>query len=275
MLVRKKRNKHLHGYGAIPSKADKRDYNYSEYISCAAESNEEFPERYITEYPEFVYDQGTSNMCVACSLALMRFIQTYKQNGREVNFDPLFIYANRNMLPEESMYLGEGMAVRDGLKIIHNFGDSVWDDSYSGYFSYAKSVKIFDEHKDFMVEQALPYKIDSYYAVKGPADIKTAVMNFGAVSAMFPIYKSLRTPELKNGKYRIKFSILDKAQRYDGYHQMTIIGWEKDYWIVQNSWGREYGDKGKVLIPMSYPIMEAWTTLDFYDETRTDIVLKK
>ena len=49
---------------------------------------------------------------------------------------------------------------------------------------------------------------------------------------------------------------------------MTIIGWDHDYWVVQNSWGYNYGDKGKVLIPMNYPIMEAWTTLDFYDETK-------
>lgn len=275
MLVRKKPNKKVHGFGAIPSKADKRDFNYSDHIACAMEEEPDLPDSYETEYPEFVYDQGTSNMCVACSLALIRFIQTYRQNGQELNFDPLFIYANRNMLPDENMYIGEGMSVRDALKIIHNFGDSLWNDSYSGYFSYAKSVNIFNAHKDTMIPQASPYRIDSYYAVKGASDIKTAVMNFGAVSAMFPIYKCLKNPIIKDGKHYIKFSMLDRAQKYDGYHQMTIIGWVKDYWIVQNSWGREYGDKGKVFIPMNYPIMEAWTTLDYYDETREDIVLKK
>ena len=103
MLVRKKQNKQLHGFGAVPSKKDARDFDYGKRIACA---NESLPEQYITEYPEFVYDQGTSNMCVACSLALMRFIQTYRQNGTEINFDPLFIYANRNMLPDENMYQG-------------------------------------------------------------------------------------------------------------------------------------------------------------------------
>ena len=263
--MRKKIVKSSFGAGALPSSFDERDYNYRDHIACAAAT---MPEIYMTEYPEFVYDQGNSNMCVACSLALMRYIQTYRQNGNQLNFDPLFIYANRHMMPDEVMYIGEGMTSRDALKIIHNFGDSLWNDSYSGFYSYIKAAKIFDENKEAMIPQASPYKIDSYYAVTSTYDIKTAVMNFGAVSAMFPIYKCLKTPELKNGKHVIKFSIFDKAQRYDGYHQMTIVGWDRDYWVVQNSWGYNYGDKGKVLIPMNYPIMEAWTTLDFYDETK-------
>ncbi len=255
--------KQIHGAGAIPSLADERDYDYRERIACA---NAVTPDSYITEYPEFVYDQGDSNMCVACSLALIRYIQTYKQNGQILAFDPLFIYAGRDIL-DEVVYQGEGMSCRDALKVVHNYGDSLWSDEYSGYYSYIKAAKIFKEHKEIMVPQASPYKIDSYYAVKSKADIKAAVMNFGAVSAMFPIYKCLRQPELKNGRYHIRYNLLDRAQKGEGYHQMTIVGWVDDEWIVQNSWGYEYGDRGKVLIPMSYPLMEAWTTMDYYDET--------
>lgn len=261
------------GFGAVPSYFDERDYNYRDNIACSRES---FPDKYVTYYPSMVYDQEDSNMCVACSLALIRFIQTYKQNGRVLNFDPLFIYANRDMLKDEVMYKGEGMAVRDALKILHNFGDSLWNDEYSGYYTYNTAVKIFNDHKDDMVTQASPYKIDSYYAVKSISDIKSAIISFGAVSAMFPVYNCLNKLEAtKEGHSKVKFSLVDRAKKPNGYHQMTIIGWNDECWIVQNSWGKEYGDDGIVYIPMGYPIMEAWTTLDFYDELKQDSFIKR
>ena len=40
---------------------------------------------------------------------------------------------------------------------------------------------------------------------------------------------------------------------------MLIIGWTKSgQWIVQNSWGAEWGYSGLLLMDMDYPIDEAW-----------------
>lgn len=256
------------GLGAVPSKTDDRDRQFNDYI-IASTCCIQMPDKYQTEFPAHVYDQRNSNMCVACSFALVRFIQTYMQNGKEVNFDPLFIYADRkDPDPQHIYYKGEGMSPRDAASIVKNYGDSIWKNGYSGFYTYPKAVRIFNAHKEEMEREAIPYKIDSYYSVNSVADIKYAIMNFGAVSTMFPVYKTLYKPVMDHkGNYKVKFTLLDRTQKPDGYHQMTIIGWDDDCWIVQNSWGTEYGNNGIVRIPMSYPVKESWVTIDEYDET--------
>jgi C1A family cysteine protease len=43
---------------------------------------------------------------------------------------------------------------------------------------------------------------------------------------------------------------------------MTIVGWTETHWIVLNSWGKNYGDKGFCYIPFDYPIVEVWAITD-------------
>lgn len=46
-----------------------------------------------------------------------------------------------------------------------------------------------------------------------------------------------------------------------GLHAMLALGYSdarQAYW-VQNSWGEEYADKGRVWVPYTYPIEEAWS----------------
>lgn len=259
------------GLGAIPSIFDERDRKYSDYISSGSISG--LPNKYVTSYPEHVYNQYKTNMCVACSLALIRYIQTYIQTSKEINFDPLFIYANRDD-PEYNYYKGEGMSPRDAVSIVRKFGDSIWNDSYSGFYDYNKAVKIFKAHAEDMIKEAAPYKIDSYYAITSVNDIKNAIISFGAVSTMFPVYKCLYKPKMdtNRGVSVVPFSILYRAQKIEGYHQMTIIGWDDDQWIVQNSWGVMYGVHGIVYIPMSYPTIESWAIIDTYNENDKIVV---
>jgi C1A family cysteine protease len=43
---------------------------------------------------------------------------------------------------------------------------------------------------------------------------------------------------------------------------MTITGWTSKGWVVENSWGGDWGKHGAAILPYSYPIMEAWTGID-------------
>ena len=73
-------------------------------------------------------------------------------------------------------------------------------------------------------------------------EIKTEIVLNGPVQATFiEIYSDFFT--YGSGVY------ISNKVTFMGYHAMQIIGWEKDYWIVENSWGVGWGEMGIVKIP--------------------------
>ena len=122
------------------------------------------------------------------------------------------------------------MYPREALKTLQKFGTVSWED-LPGYYSYPDAKAQYNEKKKILDEKALPYHIGSYYRVETIDEIKQSVYNFGVVSAMFPVYGSL----LLDTKGKMLVSSLEGSPT--SYHQMTICGWNKEGWIVQNSWG--------------------------------------
>uniref|UniRef100_A0AC34RC80 Peptidase C1A papain C-terminal domain-containing protein n=2 Tax=Panagrolaimus sp. JU765 TaxID=591449 RepID=A0AC34RC80_9BILA len=39
----------------------------------------------------------------------------------------------------------------------------------------------------------------------------------------------------------------DCLEQSSGLHAMVIVGYSSDFWIIKNSWGEDWGDKGYVL----------------------------
>ena len=241
--------------GAFPSNVDNRDYKVSQLISCAIQ----LPSEYKTNTPRLVWDQGQSSECVASSLSLVRYLQEYNQSSNRKPFSPSYIYANR----EDGMYKGEGMYPREALKILQTYGVSFYDD-FPGFYIYEDAVKKYFEVKKDLDAKARPFRISSYYAVSSDIEIKSSILQLQAVSAMFPVYDTLYSPDA-NGKILFTSSMLN--ERISGYHQMTLVGWTADdYWVIQNSWGDDYGKDGIIYIPHSYPIIEAWAMVDSITE---------
>ena len=255
-------NKNFSYYsGAIPSSLDSRDKLFENTKIAKSSIIKKFPDSYKSEYPLFVYNQGTSNMCVPCSIALIRYIQTYLQTGKALTFDPLFIYAART----EKMYQGEGMSPRDAMSIAKNKGITTTNKLI--YCSYPESLIYFKKHEDEFYKEAEKYKINTYYSIKNTNDIKTAIMKLGAVSVMIPHYECLDKPNYVNNRAYINYSVFDKITKFKGYHEVTIVGWHRSYWLVINSWGRDYGIDGMIHLPIDYPLIECWTCIDDYNET--------
>jgi len=42
--------------------------------------------------------------------------------------------------------------------------------------------------------------------------------------------------------------IFDKCQAGVPNHAVVLVGFGKDYWIVRNSWGADWGEKGHIRI---------------------------
>jgi cathepsin B len=77
------------------------------------------------------------------------------------------------------------------------------------------------------------------HAYQVPSDVESIqkeIMTNGPVAAAFTVYSDF--PTYRSGVYRHTCgSIL-------GGHAVTIIGWDKDSWLVENSWNDSWGNKG-------------------------------
>lgn len=235
--------------GMIKSPDDDRDYPLDKLIVKAV-----YPPSYYRNSIEApVYNQRDVGCCVACSLATSKYLIEKAQLGEARPFSVKYLYGNRG----DSENHEEGMIPREALKVLQKYGDCHWD-LLSGYAEYPVAFDEYSRKKDRYDLDAYPYRISSYYRLKTKAEIMTAVYTLGVVTIACPAYESLFFPD---ENYYVKYNPLEDMY---GYHEMTLIGYDKDnrYWIVQNSWGKEYGDNGIVHISFDYPIVEAWAMVD-------------
>ncbi len=106
---------------------------------------------------------------------------------------------------------------------------------------------------------------DQYYTIGNNTlseetvrEIKLEVMKWGPVAAGFQVFDDFLTDYTDGTKV---YTHPKKEQKTIGGHAVRIVGWGEDtidgrlvkYWIVANSWGREWGDDGygkmEIMIP--------------------------
>lgn len=225
-----------YGFGAIPSSYDLRDYKLSKTISSI---DIVLPETYQLDI-KHVKDQGSTGTCTVQSLATL--IEYHYQNDTGVykKMSTTFLYGFRDQVSDDKDYIGEGMKIRDALKVASNYGD-VAHNIMPGNHDYDESKKLVLSAGSEVLSQAYENRISSYYKIKDENELKYSILNDGPVIAgmyWFDNYK------LVKNIYTYK-----KDDTYKP-HAVVIIGWDKENWIVQNSWGRYWGDNGRFYIPI-------------------------
>lgn len=237
--------------GAILSPPDERDYQFKNLIAGVA--LRPLPATYKNELVSgiTVVDQGTSQECVACSLAYLRWLTERTQSNNLKQFSPTYIYGGRDTFG----YMGEGMIVREALQTLRKQGVCFYE-NLPGFYDVQTALQRYRQNKDALDKEAHPYRISSFYAVSGIEGIKNAIYNLGGVIAVFTAYDCLYSPD-ETGLIHYQQSPVNY-----GNHAMTIVGWTDTCWIVLNSWGSNWGKDGLCYIPFDYPIAEAWAVID-------------
>lgn len=244
--------------GVVPSPPDYRDYRLTEFVDTA----KVFPDYYLV--PPFkdekeipIYDQKNTFMCVAFTGALITEQQEYDETGKFIPMSPCWIYGNRDM----GMYMGEGMVPREAWSKLCDDGVPYFDSlSFTGSFTECYTHVYLN--KDKLKKEALNQKKKSYVSVtlKNEDEIRTAIMNCGAINVSMAIYRDF---------YEVgKDGYIERATgSIYGYHSVTCVGFfnknGKTYLIIANSWGKDWGKGGICYIPYNYKaIQEIWAITD-------------
>ena len=228
-------------FTSLISPYDVRDYK------IAGMSASELPTEFSLDNVT-VKNQGATNSCVAHACSSIVEYHNKKQEGDDTVFSTEFIYGYRPF----GYYVGEGMHIRDALQTLKKCGD-VPLDLMRGNNEYESAMANVNANFDSIKDEAYPHRISSYMKLKGETDIKTALVKYGYVIVSMPWHIDA---SLKNGVY------YHKSAKRRGYHAVVIYGWDERGWLVQNSWGKNWGQDGRFVVPFDFKWQEAWSVTD-------------
>mgnify|MGYP002855757876 CR=1 FL=1 len=96
-------------------------------------------------------------------------------------------------------------------------------------------------------------KIGEYALIKNIVSLKDAIITNGPCFGALPVYDDSGYDKF-----------WDRTRGYlKGGHAIAIVGWTKDGFIIRNSWGTSFGEKGYVVISFKQfsTFLELWTIL--------------
>ena len=230
----------IEAFGAIKSPFDARDYK------LVASATETFPETF--ELPKVtVKNQGSIGSCVAHASSSVVEYHHKKQHNEKVVFSTEYIYGLRDV----GYYIGEGMYIRNALSTLRRYGDVPLAD-LKGNNHWFTAMENVDSRFDELEEKAYPNRISSYFRVYDENAMKNALMNHGYLLVGMNWHKGAN---LVNGVYT-------PTDEISGGHAIVIYGWNKKGWLAQNSWGGNWGNKGRFIIPFGFKFVEVWGVTD-------------
>jgi hypothetical protein len=237
-----------YGLGAIKDPYDPRDFIYE--IPAGATT---YPLGYQLErFP--VKNQGSINSCVAHSIALIKEIQEFYETGKRLTFSVGWIYGYR----KQGQYFGQGMYPKEALSNLREWGNVEFND-FPENLEFTTLQNLVNSRKGTCLINGKKWKISSYQKVTTPAAVKSCIYDrHSPVMIIVDIYDNFYTIGA-DGKVPFK------SGNYQGSHAMTIIGWTcingVDYYVVQNSWGDQWGDNGICYIRSNNDIITDMYTL--------------
>ena len=195
---------------------------------------------------QHIRDQGDQGTCYAQSTACMKEWQEKQDNGFNEYFSPQFFYNNRSNKYDDNNNNDEGMYGRDVMKLIKTIG-ICRENSYP-YGKIEDKSKI----SNSIYQEAKEYTIKSYYRINTMIDLKESLYRNGPCLIAFPVYN-----------YEKDFWI-KTSDSHKGGHAVVLVGYNKDGFIVRNSWGKKWGNQGYSIYEYKDwgCHWEIWTTID-------------
>lgn len=231
--------RNVKGFGWQPDLPDKRD---KYYISRVAELPPKVDLRPKCPAP---YDQGELGSCTANAIAGAIEFDLLKQNQQAFTPSRLFIYYNERVI-EHSVNEDAGAMIRDGIKSVNKQGachETIWPYDIAKFANKPSS----QSYTDAKLHQALSY-----------ARVRRNLKSFKSVLASglpftfgFSVYESFVGDDVA------KTGVVPMPRAHEqllGGHAVMACGYDdaKQWFIVRNSWGDTWGEKGYFYMPYKY-----------------------
>lgn len=201
-----------------------------------------------------VVDQGQLGSCTANAIAsgLKEYLE-----GTGNRLSRLFLYYYERSL-EGTVEEDSGAYIRDGFKVLAQRG-------VSSELLCPYNIDRFTEAPSNGADrEASNHTITSYHRVSDLNGVKAALVEGLPVVIGMTVYESFESEAVASSG---KVPLPKKTERQLGGHAVLIVGYKKikstEHFIVRNSWGEGWGDKGYCYIPSSFIkrgiINDMWT----------------
>jgi hypothetical protein len=209
----------------------------------------------LRQYMTRVEDQEDTNSCTANAVAgAYEYLVKRYMGEKAYDVSRLFIYYNARALDEESEAMeDEGSAIGlaiEGLKQYGACSEETWPFD-SGSVNEEPSADAYEEASQFVIEETelVPTDLNAWRR---------------CLAEGYPIIFGLSLyNSFDNHRRKGLVSLPSEAESARGTHSghaMLCVGYSDTdkVFIVRNSWGHGWGDKGYCYIPYRYIINEKW-----------------
>jgi len=221
----KKKQFNIPPEGCRPSPEDSRDV----LLSSVIPEIKRYPNNSPCPFDLTILNQNGYPHCVGYSSAALKQEREMREKNTII-FDGDWIYKKCKELDQCPNMAGTWLRI--AMKVLQKIG--------------AKPI-------DKLEEEALKYKIGSYAKVDELTfeGLKKAIFVNGALLSGFIG---------SNAGWQTAYIRPPKSGETTWGHAVTLIGYNENYLIGQNSWG-DWGDKGLFYVPKNYLPFEAWAIL--------------
>ncbi|WP_028551767.1 C1 family peptidase [Paenibacillus sp. UNC451MF] len=204
-----------------------------------------------------IFDQGHIGSCTANAGCGLREFLRKREDGLSLyfNLSRLFLYwHSREMRGWENE--DSGAFIRDMMKVLADIGTCT-----ESRFPYIQNT-FRDKPTAEAEANAGEHRIKEYHRVFDLNGFKSALAEGFPVVFGFDVFPDFESWEV--ARTGIMQDYPENAVSHGG-HAVLAVGYKKingkDYFIVRNSWGEAWGDKGYFYMPESYfpHIYDMWT----------------
>ena len=234
-------------FGWLPDLPDQRDFVYAaphapkKKLPLKADLRKECPH---------IYDQGQLGSCTANAIGAAFEFGLLKQNkSRDFMPSRLFIYYNERVM-EHSVNSDNGAMIRDGIKTVNKQG--VCPEKHWPY----DINRFADKPSPSCYAEALNHQVLSYSRVsRNLLQMKGCLADGYPFVLGFTVYESFESATAaKTGRVNMP----KKNESQVGGHAVLAVGFDDKTrrFIVRNSWGTSWGQKGYFTMPYDYLLEE-------------------
>ena len=214
-------------------------------------------ERNLEDYGQYILDQGKEGACTGFGLAaVINFIywSSWRERGLAAPAKPKdlkaearpplvsanMLYHNARLYDEWEGSDYEGSSCRGAMKGWHKHGVCERD-----LWKHGAKMQAEDWRHD-----AAKRPLGAYYRVdaKSIADIQAALFEVRSVYCSATVHEGWREPSDRSKVDGIKLARIRFEREPIGGHAFALIGYTSEGFIVQNSWGLDWGTGGFALL---------------------------